>query len=88
MGASAGLLFGLMMYHTRPGLTALDYGIQSSLFALTRMVMPILAGVLLDRLGYLGMLAGIIAGLLGVIMLTLQYRRAAPLGRPNVGSLG
>lgn len=88
MGAAAGLLFGLMMYHTRPAMTALDYGIQSSLFASTRMVMPMLAGLLLDRLGYLGMLAGIVAGLLGVLVLTLRYLRAAPLGRPNVGSLG
>ncbi|MDR3386753.1 MAG: hypothetical protein P4L92_06840 [Rudaea sp.] len=88
MGAAAGLLFGLMMYHTRPGMTALDYGIQSSLLALTPMVMPMLAGLLLDLLGYLGMLAGIIAGLLGVLMLTLQYLRAAPPGWPNVGSLG
>ncbi|OEC52429.1 MFS transporter [Pseudomonas sp. ENNP23] len=60
MGASAGLLFGMMMNHTRAGLTAVDYGLQSSLFVLTRTLVPMLAGILLDRLGYLGMLAGLI----------------------------
>ncbi|HBS83460.1 MFS transporter [Vreelandella alkaliphila] len=59
MGASAGLMFGLMMHHTRPGLAALDYGIQSSLFVASRTTAPLLAGVLLDRFGYVGMLEGL-----------------------------
>lgn len=66
MGASAGLLFGMMMNHTRVGLTAVDYGLQSSLFVLTRTLVPMLAGILLDRLGYLGMLAGLILCMAGV----------------------
>ncbi|MGQ7814100.1 MFS transporter [Metapseudomonas furukawaii] len=66
MGASAGLLFGMMMNHTRAGLTAVDYGLQSSLFVLTRTLVPMLAGLLLDRLGYPGMLAGLILCMLGV----------------------
>ena len=66
MGASAGLLFGMMMNHTRAGLTAVDYGLQSSLFVLTRTLVPMLAGILLDRLGYLGMLAGLILCMAGV----------------------
>jgi len=66
MGASAGLLFGMMMNYTRAGLTAVDYGLQSSLFVLTRTLVPMLAGILLDRLGYLGMLAGLILCMAGV----------------------
>lgn len=66
MGASAGLLFGMMMNHTRAGLTAVDYGLQSSLFVLTRTLVPMLAGILLDRLGYMGMLAGLILCMAGV----------------------
>lgn len=66
MGASAGLLFGMMMNHTRAGLSAVDYGLQSSLFVLTRTLVPMLAGILLDRLGYLGMLAGLILCMAGV----------------------
>ncbi len=63
MGASSGLVFGLMMSFTRPGLAALDYGIQSSLFALSRTVVPLLAGILLDRGGHAGMLGGLAVGL-------------------------
>jgi len=63
------LLFGLMMYHTRPGLSALDYGIQSSLFIIGRTVVPMLAGVLLDLGGYPGMLAGLTVGLALVLLL-------------------
>lgn len=60
MGAAAGLLFGMMMNFTREGLAAVDYGLQSSLFALTRTLVPMLAGVLLDQAGYLGMLCGLV----------------------------
>ncbi|KAG1274426.1 hypothetical protein G6F64_015136 [Rhizopus arrhizus] len=45
MGAPAALAFSLMMSHTRPGLEALDYGIQSSVFSLTRILAPLAAGV-------------------------------------------
>lgn len=69
IGASGGLLFGLMMYRTRPGLSALDYGIQSSLFIIGRTVVPMLAGVLLDLGGYPGMLAGLTVGLALVLLL-------------------
>ncbi|WP_437880014.1 MFS transporter [Pseudomonas sp. LRF_L74] len=62
MGASAGLVFGLMMEHTRPSLDALDYGIQSSLFIAARTCVPLLAGILLDRFGYVGMLSGLLLG--------------------------
>ncbi len=58
-----------MMYHTRPGLSALDYGIQSSLFIIGRTVVPMLAGVLLDLGGYPGMLAGLTVGLALVLLL-------------------
>ncbi|EPL14104.1 MFS transporter [Pseudomonas sp. CF161] len=84
MGASAGLMFGLMMYHTRPGLAALDYGIQSSLFVATRTLVPILAGVLLDRLGYAGMLSCLLAGLSLVLLLAWHSRkRIFSLDRPS-----
>jgi PAT family beta-lactamase induction signal transducer AmpG len=75
MGASAGLMFGLMMYHTRPGLAAVDYGIQSSLFVAARTLVPILAGVLLDRLGYPGMLGCLLVGLVLVLLLAWHSRR-------------
>ncbi|MFV0456503.1 MAG: MFS transporter [Pseudomonas sp.] len=69
MGASAGLLFGLMMNHARQPLAAIDYGVQSSLFVASRTMAPLLAGVLLDGLGYGGMLTGLVLTLCLVCLL-------------------
>lgn len=72
MGATAALTFGLMMAHTRPGLQALDYGIQSSVFSLTRIAAPLAAGVLLDAVGQSGMLAVLAAASAGVWLLAAR----------------
>lgn len=76
MGATAALVFGLMMSHTRPGLQALDYGIQSSVFALTRIAAPLAAGVLLDIAGAGAMLAALAIGAAGVLALAWRQGRA------------
>ena len=52
MGALSGVMFGLMMYFARAGSRALDDGLQASLFTLSRLAVPVLAGIVLDRLGY------------------------------------
>lgn len=74
MGATAGLVFGLMMNYTRPGLVAVDYGIQSSLFICARTVIPMMAGVLLDYYGHIGLLAGLLAGSALAFLLALRGR--------------
>lgn len=56
MGSTAGLLFALMMQHTRPGLTALDYGLQASSFTLSRLLVPLGAGWVMDQAGMSTML--------------------------------
>jgi len=71
LGASAGLVFGLMMTYARPGLAALDYGIQASLFVIGRTCIPILAGILLDRGGYLLMLASLMGAVALVLLLVV-----------------
>ncbi|PAT36222.1 MFS transporter [Vandammella animalimorsus] len=76
MGASAALLFGLMMRHTRAPLQALDYGIQSSLFISARSLAPLLAGLLLDRMGYGAMLVALTAWLALVCALSWRLRDA------------
>lgn len=73
MGASAGLMFGLMMFHTRQHLIAMDYGIQSSLFSLSRILAPLAAGVLLDVSGYQGMLIGLTICTFIAFLLALRY---------------
>lgn len=76
MGATAALVFGLMMSHARPGLQALDYGIQSSVFALTRIAAPLAAGALLDIAGAAAMLAALAIGATGVLALAWRQGRA------------
>ncbi|WP_447577952.1 MFS transporter [Achromobacter kerstersii] len=72
MGATAALAFSLMMAHARPGLQALDYGIQSSVFSLTRILVPLAAGVLMDAAGQGAMLAALAAASAGVLLLALR----------------
>ncbi|SAH99413.1 muropeptide transporter [Bordetella trematum] len=75
MGTSAGLVFGLMMYHARPGLAALDYGLQSSLFVVGRTAAPVAAGALLDLGGYGLMLGSLVGATTLVWLMALRGRR-------------
>lgn len=61
MGASSACVFGLMMHLARPRWQAFDYGWQASLFAGSRMLVPLAAGVALDAAGAAAMLAGLTA---------------------------
>jgi len=76
MGASGSLVFGLMLRHARPGLAALDYGIQSSLFTLSRLAVPAAAGILVDRAGYGGTLCALSLAMLGVTALAWRWRHS------------
>ncbi|MFG0603229.1 MFS transporter [Delftia sp. WSY_4] len=59
MGASSACVFGLMMQFARPRWQAFDYGLQASLFAASRMLVPLAAGVALDAVGTAAMLTGL-----------------------------
>ncbi|AEV62615.1 AmpG [Pseudomonas ogarae] len=76
MGAVSSLMFGLMMFFSRRHHQANDYGLQASLFVLTRLLVPIGAGALLDRSGPAGMLAGLCLATLGVCVLAMAARRS------------
>ncbi len=71
MGAISSLVFGLMMFFTRQQRQAADYGLQTSLFVVSRLAVPVAAGLLLDHLGYGGMLLGLTLAMLGVCALAL-----------------
>jgi len=71
MGGISSLMFGLMMFFTRNERRAADYGLQASLFVLTRLTFPIGAGVLLDRGGYSLMLTALCCGVLAVLITVL-----------------
>lgn len=79
MGAVSTLVFALMMFFSRGHRQAADYGLQASLFVLTRMLVPIAAGVLLDHSGHLGMLAGLSLAMFVVCALAMAARRSIAL---------
>lgn len=76
MGSVSALVFALMMFFSRSHRPAADYGLQASLFVITRLLVPIAAGMLLDRGGYLGMLTGLSVAMLLVCTLALMTRHA------------
>ncbi|WPN60445.1 MFS transporter [Pseudomonas sp. P9_31] len=76
MGAVSTLVFALMMFFSREHRQAADYGLQASLFVLTRLLVPIAAGVLLDHGGHVGMLAGLSLAMSVVCALALVARRS------------
>ncbi|MBS7724728.1 MFS transporter [Pseudomonas lalucatii] len=88
MGAISALVFGLMMFFTRQQRQAADYGLQASLFVVSRLAVPVLAGVALDRLGYTGMLLGLTLAMLGVAGLALGSRRTLAQVTEQEGRLG
>lgn len=73
LGLSSGVLFALIMVHSRPHLSASDYGLQASLFSLSRILVPISAGIILDRMGYVGMFSWLMAGALVVCVLSFCW---------------
>ncbi|MFV0662385.1 MFS transporter [Denitromonas sp.] len=75
MGVASALAFALMMEFARDGWRAADYGLQASLFTLGRIAVAPPAGLLLDRLGYPGMLAALAAASLAVALLIAARRR-------------
>jgi len=77
MGAVSALMFGLTLFFSRRQRTASDYGLQSSLFVITRLAAPVAAGLLLDRLGQAGMLACLSAGLLLALLLAWRASSAS-----------
>ncbi len=59
MGLASSLAFALMMEFSRDGHRATDYGLQAGLFALSRVLVPPVAGLLLDRFGDEAMLGAL-----------------------------
>ncbi|WP_220347853.1 MFS transporter [Alkalilimnicola ehrlichii] len=74
MGMLSALVFALVMYFARPQQRAMDYGLQSSLFTLSRLAVPVAAGLLLDRLGAPGMVACLAVAMLAVLVLATLAR--------------
>jgi PAT family beta-lactamase induction signal transducer AmpG len=56
MGITSSLVFSLIMEFSRESTAAFDYGVQSSVFTLGRILVMPIAGALIDKLGYSGML--------------------------------
>lgn len=76
MGMVSALMFGLTMFFTRRQRNASDYGLQSTLFTVARMAVPVAAGVILDRFGHTGMLIGLSVGVLCAFLLAWRVRQS------------
>lgn len=76
MGAVSALLFGLTMFFTRRQRNASDYGLQSTIFTLTRMAVPVMAGVILDHFGQVTMLGVLSFGVLLAFVLAWRVRQS------------
>lgn len=85
MGAVSGLIFGLTMFFTRIQQNASDYGLQTTLFTMTRLSLPVAAGVLLDRWGWMAMLLSLTLGVLISVFLAWRYARV--IGRSTLSVL-
>lgn len=77
MGVASSLAFALMMEFARDDWRAADYGLQASLFTFGRIAVAPLAGLLLDRFGYPGMLAALALAALPVALLIAAWRGSA-----------
>jgi len=76
MGAISALMLGLTMFFTRRQRNASDYGLQSTIFTVARLAVPVAAGVMLDYLGHVGMLTGMSIGVLCALGLALRARHS------------
>lgn len=74
MGAISALMFGMTYFFTRRQLNAADYGLQTTLFTLVRLGVPVLAGLLLDAAGQVGMLAALMLGVMLALFLAFRVR--------------
>lgn len=82
MGVASALAFALMMEFTRDGWQAADYGLQASLFTFGRISVAPMTGVLLDRLGYSGMLSTLaLAALLVALFIAVGGKSAISLSK-------
>jgi len=72
MGTISALMFGLTMFFNRRQRNASDYGLQSTIFTVAQLAVPVAAGVMLDHLGHVGMLTGMSLGVLCALGLALR----------------
>lgn len=78
MGLASSLAFALMMEFSRDACRAADYGLQAGLFALSRVLVPPVAGLLLDRFGDAAMLGTLAAFALCTVLGGRCLRRGEP----------
>lgn len=78
MGLASSLAFALMMEFSRDAYRAADYGLQAGLFALSRVLVPPVAGLLLDRFGDAAMLGALASLALCTVLAGRCLRRGEP----------
>lgn len=74
MGGISALLFALTYLFTRTDSVATDYALQTTLFTLSRITVPILAGIVLDHFGQISMLSLLCLGVLTAFIICYLIR--------------
>lgn len=74
MGGISALLFALTYLFTRTDTVATDYALQTTLFTLSRITVPILAGIVLDHFGQISMLSLLCLGVLTAFIICYLIR--------------
>jgi MFS family permease len=78
MGYIAALAFALTMHFARRAAVAVDYGLQSSLFSFSRLLVPALIGILLDYIGLPGAISCLALAMSGVLVFCLRHAQFLP----------
>lgn len=74
MGGVSAVLFSLTLLFCRKDYTAIDYGLQTTIFTLSRIVVPILAGILLDFYGHIPMFMTLLLAIILTLFITWTIR--------------
>lgn len=83
MGGISALLFGLTLLFTRKDNNAADYGLQTTLFTISRIGVPVLAGILLDHSGQINMLLFLVSGVTIALIITWYNRHIIQAKQKN-----
>ena len=73
MSLSSAIVFSMIMDYSRDKSRAIDYSVQSSLFALTRIISAVIAGIMVSTIGFGGMFLFEIAGMISVIFVIYKF---------------
>lgn len=70
---SSAIIFSMIMDYSRSDSRAIDYSVQASLFAFTRIISAVIAGLFVSKLGYSSMFIFEIIGMIFVVFIIYKF---------------